>query len=235
MRNLNYSLEPGHQWERLIMVKDSRTRRTRKVKSCRATMQLQGTTTQYSIPTDIGYEGGVSLKLSYYDSLALTPGTWDFDVVANFRGYDEPVARGTIEVSALAPITSLESGTDMHIYYYTDTDYRKAFTWQDTDGTTLGVIDARMQAKDDQNNVVLDLKYFATPPNEGAIALLPGIERGYLSPLEGASLEMHISDQNSIAAGEYTFDLLAQEEGGDWGRLAEGTLTVQAVITDPDL
>ena len=217
------------------MVKDRRTRRTRKVTSARATMQLQGTTTQYSIPTEISWEGGVSLKLSYYDSLVLTAGAWDFDVVADFRGYDEPVARGTIEVTGLAPITSLESGTDMHIYYYTDTDYRKAFTWQDTDGTTLEVIDARLQAKDDQNAVVLDLKYFATPPNESAIALLPGLERGYLSPLAGASLEMHISDQNTIAAGDYTFDLLAQEAGGDWGRLAEGTLTVQAVITDPDL
>ena len=119
------------------------------------------------------------------------------------------------------------------INYKQFTDYRKVFTWLDTDGATLEVSDAILQAKDDQDAVVLELAFAATPPDEAAIALLDPEKRGYLSPIVGSSLELHISDQAVIAAGTYTYDLLAQEVGGDWGRLAEGSLIVDEGITIP--
>jgi hypothetical protein len=170
--------------------------------------------------------------------LELTGGTWDFDIVGNFRGVEEPLVSGTVEVnSLLATITPLEGGPSMYITYDQFTDYRKVFTWFDDDGTTvLDVTDARLQAKDSGNTLVLDLKWFATAPDEPTIAGLPALERGYLSPTaaDTTSLEMHISNQNTIAAGIYTFDLLAKEEGGDWEKLGSGTLEVLASITDPN-
>lgn len=233
MRTLDYTLVQGEPWQRLIMVKDKRTRRARKLGSARSIMRLQGTSDTHELDVTISYEGGAMLCITYNQSLDLTPGVWDFDVVGDYRGQNEKISQGTITVEALSTITPLEGGPMITINYDQYTDYRKVFTWQDTDGQTIEVSDARLQAKDTQDAIVLDLAFAATPPDETAIGLLDPDKRGYLSPIVGSSLELHISEQAVIPAGTYTFDLLAQEAGGDWGRLSEGTLNVDAGVTDP--
>jgi len=122
----------------------------------------------------------------------------------------------------------------LSLNYQQYTDFRKVFTWLDTDGVSvIGLADGRMQAKDSNDAVVMDIGFFATPPDEAAIGALDPEKRGYLSPIEGASLELHISDQAVVPAGNYTYDILVQEAGGDWGILAEGTLIVEAGTTSP--
>lgn len=218
------------------MVKDRRTRRPRKVTSARALMQLAGSTTEtYEIDATVSYEGGISLCIPYEDTLELTAGTWNFDIIADYRGLNEPVAKGTIEVSALSNITPLEGGYDMLIIHREGTDFRQRYTWNDSSGSTLVVSDARLMAIDSQAATVLDLKFYATgtAPDEAAIALLPDIERGYLSPQTGISLELHISEQNGIVPGDYTFDLKVQEAAtGDWSVLSYGTIRVLDTVTD---
>ena len=231
----DWTLPPGQPWERLVMIKDKRTRRPQKLTEARAIMRLvSNPSVTYDIPITISFEGGASMCIPYQDTLELDAGTWEWDLVVDYRGYNEPVAQGKIEVLALDNITPLEGGPDMYITHYQYTDYRKTFTWCGEDDTKLTVTDARLQARDSNSTVVLDLKFFATAPDEVTIGALPAEERGYLTPDPDTSLEMHISDQNPIAAGTYTFDLLAQESAGDWSRLGQGTLEVVASTTDPN-
>jgi hypothetical protein len=236
MKSLTYTLDPGRQWQRLIVVKDKRTRRPHRLTSARALMQLDGSTTEtYEIPITVSYEGGAMMCIPYEDTLELTAGTWNFDLVVDYRGVNEPVVKGTIEVLPLTNITPLEGGYDMLITHREGTDFRQRYTWNDADEDILVVSDARLQAVDDQAATVLDLKFFSlgNAPDEAAIALLPDIERGYLSPQTGISLELHISEQNGIAPGDYTFDLKVQESvSGDWSVLSYGTLRVLDTITD---
>jgi hypothetical protein len=210
-RNLEYTLEPGRPWERLLVIKDRRSHRLRHATTSSSVMRLRGGTDSFTLDTSISYEGGVTLFISYEDSLDLTPGIWDFDVVGNFRGHN------------------------MFITHYEGTDFRQRYTWNDADGGMLVVANARLMAVDAQAATVLDLKFFAegSAPDEAAIGILPDIERGYLSPQTGISLELHISELNGIAPGDYTFDLKVQEEAtGDWSVLSFGTIRVEGTITD---
>lgn len=229
-----YTLVQGHPWERLLMLKDKRTRRSRRIASAYSTMRLQNSNETFAMVTSVSKEGGVEVSIPYHDTLHITPGVWDFDVVGDFRGQNEKIAQGTITVEALSTIAPLEGGGHMvTIKYDQHTDYRRVFTWQDTEGVTIEVSDARLQAKDTAGVVVMDLGFYATPPDEPAIGLLDPDKRGYLSPIVGASLELHISEQSVLPAGAYTYDLLTQAAAGDWARLAQGTLTVDAGTTDP--
>jgi hypothetical protein len=234
-RNLEYTLEPGRPWERLLVIKDRRSHRLRHATTSSSVMRLRGGTDSFTLDTSISYEGGVTLFISYEDSLDLTPGIWDFDVVGNFRGHNEKLAEGTIEVLTETYITPLAGGYNMFITHYEGTDFRQRYTWNDADGGMLVVANARLMAVDAQAATVLDLKFFAegSAPDEAAIGILPDIERGYLSPQTGISLELHISELNGIAPGDYTFDLKVQEEAtGDWSVLSFGTIRVEGTITD---
>jgi hypothetical protein len=232
----DWTLPPGQQWERLVMIKDRRTRRPQKLTEARAIMRLvSNPTVTYDIPITISFEGGASFCIPYQDTLELDAGTWEWDLVVDYRGYNEPVAQGKIEVLALNNITPLEGGYDMLILHDEGTDTRQRYTWNDSSGNLLVVQNARLQAVDAMAATVLDLKFYAqgSAPDEAAIALLPDIERGYLSPQDGISLEMHISEQNGIAPGDYTFDLKVQEAAtGDWSVLSYGTIRVLDRVTD---
>lgn len=219
------------------MVKDRRTRRPRKVASAWALMELVDSNPKetYEIPIDVSYEGGALMSIPYTDTLELTPGTWNFDLVVDYRGYNEPVVKGTIEILPLDNITPLEGGHDMLILHHEGTDFRQRYTWKDALGDLLVVDNARLMAVDDQAATVLDLKFYADglAPDEAAIALLPDIERGYLTPQTGISLELHISELNGIVPGDYTFDLKVREAAtGDWSVLSYGTLRVVDTVTD---
>jgi hypothetical protein len=80
---------------------------------------------------------------------------------------------------------------------------------------------------------VLDLRWYSSTPSEATVIALPVERRGYLAPIAGSTLEMHISDKNTIAAGSYNFDLFVQDSAGDWDCLASGTVVVEASISAP--
>jgi hypothetical protein len=90
-----------------------------------------------------------------------------------------------------------------------------------------------MQAKNTAGATVLDLRWYNTKPSEQTISELTANRRGYLIPSAGATLEMHISDMNTIAAGSYVFDLFVQDAHGDWDCIAQGTLVVEGSISSP--
>lgn len=231
--HLDYTLIQGEPFERLVIVKDRRTHRIRKHTEAYASMQLADRTGPvYPIPTSRSFEGGILLEIDSSDTYNIAPGIYKFDVVANPYGYIETVGSGTIAVAALERITPLGGDAPMYIEYAAQTDYRKAVTWTSSTGVAIQVINARLQAVNATNVVVLDLGFYATPPTEATIAALPANKRGYISPLPGASFEIHISNQAVIAPGTYQYDILAQEVGTeDWGRVSTGTLVVTGTIT----
>jgi len=232
MKYIDYTLDAGQEWQRMIMIKDYRTRRLRMPTQSSASMQAPDGAI-VPIATSITHEGGILMCLPITDTADLTAGEYAFDVVANPRGNSETVAQGTITISTIERITPLTGSFDMLISYRQGTDLRQNYTWTDADGATLLTQDARLMAVDDQDVVVLDLAWFATPPDEAAIALLDPEKRGYLAPKTDYSLELHISELAVIAPGDYSFDLKVQEAtNGDWETLSNGTIRVIKSITD---
>ena len=112
-------------------------------------------------------------------------------------------------------------------------DFRRTFTWRDSTDTIISVQNAYMQAKDSTGATVLDLRWYSTKPSEETIVALTGNRRGYLAPATGATLEMHVSDKNTISAGAYPFDMFVQDSAGDWDCLASGTVVVEAAVSAP--
>jgi hypothetical protein len=199
-------------------------------------MRAVGSTSLLTIPIDatVSFEGGITLCVPAEDTYSLAPGTYEFDVVADPYGVPKTVSQGTIEVEYVDRITPIEGNGPMIINYWTDTDYRRAVTWMDQYGAIIEVSDARLQARDGTNAVVLDLGFFELPPSEASIGSYAPEKRGYLSPLAGATLEIHISNQAVVTPGEFKFDLLGQDAAtGDWTRVAEGVLVVSDTATSP--
>lgn len=119
----------------------------------------------------------------------------------------------------------------MEIRFKKGQDYRLVFAWKDNSGDLIGIQDAYMQAKNGDGSYALDIRWFNTAPSESTILNLPGSQRGYLAPIEDASIELHISDANTIAAGVYKYDIFVQEEGDDWVCLAGGALVVEESVS----
>ena len=111
--------------------------------------------------------------------------------------------------------------------------FRYLITWKDADGGILTVQNAYMQAKNDAGATVLDLRWYSTVPSEATVIALTGERRGYLAPASGATLQMHVSDKNTVAAGTYNFDLFVQDSADDWDCLASGVVVVEASISAP--
>jgi hypothetical protein len=154
--------------------------------------------------------------------------------MATIKGVQRPVSGGTITVSALDTITPLEDTQAMEIRYKQHTDYRRTFTWKDSTGAVMTIQSAFMQAKTSTGTTVVDLRWYSTTPSENTvIALTPASKRGYLAPATGATLELHISNTNDVAAGSYPFDLFVQDSSGDWDCLSSGTLVVEAAVSAP--
>lgn len=230
---VNYSLTRGLPWERLIIVKDNRTHRVLKPTDCSAFVKT-GALTKLELTTEVTKENGIMLSLTAEETQDLPLGDLVYDVLATINGIQRPVSRGTIAVSALDTVTPLEDTQAMEIRYKQRTDYRRTFTWKDDDGTTIAVQSAFMQAKDTSGTTVLDLRWYATTPSENTIiALTPANKRGYLAPITGGTLEMHISNANTVAAGSYKYDLFVQDSAGDWDCIVSGTLVVEEAVSAP--
>lgn len=231
-QTVNYTVVRGLPWERLIIVKNRRTHRVVKPTDSRSYVTTVGTG-KAEITTSITAENGILLSMTGEETQDLPLGELSYDVLATIDGVQRPVAQGTITVTALDTVTPLEDAQAMEIRFKQHTDYRRTFTWKDEDGEVLIVQNAYMQAKNSLGATVLDLRWFSTVPSEATIAALPAERRGYLAPATGATLEIHVSDKNTVAAGSYPFDLFVQDSAGDWDCLASGTVVVEAAISSP--
>lgn len=235
---VNYSLDRGLPFERIISVKSRRTHNRVAVTDPSAFIKLS-TTHKKQLTAEVRSDGTIKLSLEKDETIDLPAGTYEYDVWANCYGNDnvaiyQPVSSGKIKVNTYDNITPLEDTDFMEIRYKQRTDYRRTFTWKDSDGVLIGVTDAFMQAKDSAGTTVIDLRWYNPAPNESTvIALTPASKRGYLAPASGGTLEMHISDKNDVAAGTYTFDLFVKDSAGDWDCLVQGALVVEAAISAP--
>lgn len=232
-QSVNYTVIRGLPWERLIIVKDRATRRVTKPTDASSYIKT-GDLTKTEITTEITKENGIRLSLTAEETQDLPLGVLEYDILATINGIPRPVARGTITVSALDTITPLETSQSMEIRYRQRTDYRRTFTWKDAEGDIVNVQSAYMQAKDAEGTTVLDLRWFATVPTEATIIALSVEQRGYLAPATGATLEMHISNANTISTGTYDYDLFVQNSvSGDWDIMVSGSLVVESSISTP--
>lgn len=229
---VNYNVVRGLPWERLIILKDRRTHRQLKPTEARSFIQT-GSLSKKEVTVDITREQGLLLSLTAEETQDLPLGELQYDVLATVNEVQRPVAKGTIIVTALDNITPWEDSQAMEIRFKQRVDFRRTFTWKDADGDILTIQNAYMQAKNTAGTTVLDLRWFASAPSENTIAALPAEQRGYLAPASGATMEMHVSDKNTVASGSYNFDLFVQDSVGDWDCLASGTVVVEAAISAP--
>jgi hypothetical protein len=192
-----------------------------------------GDITVAEITCTITTQNGIKLSLTAEETQDLPLGELSYDVMATVGGYQQPVAKGTIDVSALDTITPLEDALAMEIRYKQYTDYRRNFTWKDDNGVLIAVQSAFMQAKNSSGTTVIDLRWYATTPPESTVIGLPANRRGYLAPVTGATLEMHLSNALVVAPGAYNYDLFVQDSAGDWDCLVSGNLVVEAAVSAP--
>lgn len=232
VRHVDYTLTRGLPWERLIIVKDRWTHRLMYPSDARAYIKT-GDITVAEITCTITTQNGIKLSLTAEETQDLPLGELSYDVMATVGGYQQPVAKGTIDVSALDTITPLEDALAMEIRYKQYTDYRRNFTWKDDNGVLIAVQSAFMQAKNSSGTTVIDLRWYATTPPESTVIGLPTNRRGYLAPATGATLEMHLSNALVVAPGAYNYDLFVQDSAGDWDCLVSGNLVVEAAVSAP--
>jgi hypothetical protein len=200
---------------------------------CRSFIKT-GDLAKMEITTAITRENGIMLSLTAEETQDLPLGDLQYDVLATVKGIQRPVVEGTISVTALDTVTPLEDSKAMEIRFKQHTDYRRTFTWKDADGVVISVQSAFMQAKTSTGTTVIDLRWYSTTPSEATvIGLTPANKRGYLAPATGATLELHISNTNNVAAGSYSFDLFVQDSAGDWDCISSGTLVVEAAVSAP--
>lgn len=76
---IDYFITRGEKWERLIILKDKRTRRKRVPTEAAASVLIDGV--KYVIPVEITAEGGVSLTLSSSNTEWLSDGSYPWDLV----------------------------------------------------------------------------------------------------------------------------------------------------------
>lgn len=234
---INAHITRGLPWKKYITVKSRRTHYRVTVKNPTAFLATS-TTQKTQISAEVTAEGIILLELDPTETTDLPVGKHAYDVWADVtvsygQVVRQPVARGTIEVISYDSVTPLEDSDAMEIRYKQRTDYRNVFKWTDDNGVTVYISDAYLQAETSTGAVVLDLRWYSATPSEGTVIALPGIRRGYLAPSTGASLELHISNANTIAAGSYSYELFTKDASGDWDCLVQGTLVVEASITEP--
>ncbi len=117
-QTINYSLQREAVWERLILIKDRRTRRVRKPTKAAACIKVG--LTSYYLPSAITTEGGLLLFLNPQQTKWLADGEYAWDGVATVSrsqsftsqpDYEDVVFKGTITVSTYANITPLAVDT----------------------------------------------------------------------------------------------------------------------------
>lgn len=248
---VTYTATQGIDWDRLVVVKDRRTRRVIRPIECWARIKT-GDLTVAPIRTLVTSEGAILLSLTAEETKSLPVGELEFDVIAKhnkrqslahgsfttypgrFQGetITRPVVRGVLKVEPLDTVTSLEQETQVEIRFKTGEDYRITYTWRDPHGDLVPIKNAYMQAKDSNGDLVLDIRWFPVTPPEEQIIALPGNQRGYLAPLEGVTMELHVSDTNTVPSGVYRYDIFVQELSDDWTPFTAGALVVEQSVSE---
>lgn len=216
-------------WKRLIIPKDIRTRNLLRPTSARAYVQT-GELTKMAISATITNENGIMLQIPAVQLNDIPDGDRPFDVWATIGGYESVVAQGTIAVSSPTYVTPREDTDYMEIRFPERSDFRQSYAWRDSAGVVVQLAGAFLQAKTAAGVTALDLRWYNTAPDEATIASLPGIQRGYLAPIDGGTITIHVSDKNTITAGEYNYDLFVITTDGDQKRMFSGV-----VIVDPSI
>ena len=238
----NYRITKGLPWERLVIVKDRRTHKILMPTDAWATIKTSNNTKK-SVPLYITAEGGIMLYLSSEETRELPEGDLTYDVVAvltqrsalaggGWTSVTTPVATGTVTVTSVDLASSLGDSTYMELNVKKGADFRLSLSWLDSDGAVLNVTDAYMQAKDSTGTAVVDLRWFSTTPTEATILAQTGPRRGYLAPFAGESLEIHISDMNTVTPGTYAYDIFVKGDvNSDWIFLTGGNLIVDSTVS----
>lgn len=113
---IDYKVDRGERWERLVVIKDRRTHRKRVPTEAAATVKIGDT--KYVIPTTITTEGCVLLTLTENNTEWLSDGTYDWDMVATVSRSalltstplsEMMVVYGTLIVSTYANLTPMDS------------------------------------------------------------------------------------------------------------------------------
>ena len=219
-------------WSTQLCVKSRRTHWRVSASTVNSYIQISALHKK-EITTEVLGNNNVRISLSAEETVDLPEGNLAYDVWATVDEIYQPLAKGIITVSSYNNVTPLEDTDAMEIRYKQRTDYRRVFTWKDEEGDVLVVQDAYLQAKNSAGTTVLDLRWYSTTPSEATVIALTANRRGYLAPSSGATLEMHISDTNNIAAGSYNFDLFVKDSAGNWECLVQGTIVVESSISTP--
>lgn len=237
---LKYTATKGLPWERLILVKDKDSRRIIKPIDAWGVIKTSSIG-RIELTTRITSEGGIVIGLSEEETKDLPTGNLDFDVVAilprkslltdTTTTVTRPVAKGTLVVSDVGTVTPLEEIDYMELRLGKGEDFYRTFTWKNDSGNVVSVQNAYMQAVNSSGSVVLDLRWYNSAPSEATIEGLTGNRRGYISPVTGGSIIVHISNTNTISSGEYSFDIFVQDGAGDWSRLTKGSLVIEPSVS----
>ena len=232
-RTVNYTATQGIPLKRIIIIKSRSHHRLMVPTEVKA--QIQSTSTsKRKLNAELTGAGEIMLSLTAAETAELPVGDLEYDVLAKFNDTYYKVSAGVISVEANTTVTDGNEAQAMELRMSQYEDFRKTFTWKDKNGVLQAVTNAYLQAVDSDGTTTLDLRWYSTAPNEATIIGLTGNRRGYLAPKAGATLEMHISDKNTIPAGNHTFDLFVQDSAGDWERISSGTIVVDAsVATNP--
>ena len=231
-KTINYKVTRGLPWSTQLCVKSRRTHWRVSASTVNSYIQISALHKK-EITTEVLGNNNVRISLSAEETVDLPEGNLAYDVWATVDEIYQPLAKGIITVSSYNNVTPLEDTDAMEIRYKQRTDYRRVFTWKDEEGDVLVVQDAYLQAKNSAGTTVLDLRWYSTTPSEATVIALTANRRGYLAPSSGATLEMHISDTNNIAAGSYNFDLFVKDSAGNWECLVQGTIVVESSISTP--
>lgn len=248
--HVTYNATQGIPFERLAIVRERRTHRIVRPIECWGRIKT-GETSVAPLTLTVTSEGGILISLTAEQTKDLPVGVLEFDIMAKTykrqslvygslttygplatgETITQPVLSGTINVSALDTITSLEEDSQVEIRFKKGTDFRSVYAWTDADGSVVSIQNAILQAKDADDNIVLTINWFASTPSEATIVNLPATERGYLAPYEDATMELHVSDANTIDVGVYRYDILVQEQDSDWKPFIGGNLVVEEAIS----
>jgi hypothetical protein len=121
---IDYTVDRGELWERMVVLKDRRTHRKRVPTEVSASVKVGDTV--YVIPTEVTSEGAVLLTMSAENTEWLPAGTYDWDMVA------------TVSRSALLTSTPL---SEMMVVYGTLTVQTfDNLTPMDSDGQTTALV-----------------------------------------------------------------------------------------------
>lgn len=124
MATLNYTIDRGETWERLVIIKDRRTRRKRVPVEAMASLRIVSGPKlgAWVIPTTITSEGGVSLDLTSGNTEWLDVGVYLWDMVVTISRsalltstplVETQVVRGTLTVISYDNITPMDSDGNM--------------------------------------------------------------------------------------------------------------------------